>query len=154
MSADPKAAMYRFLECSAGQYMTSPAKTVTPQITMAELGTLFDEHDFNSFPVVEDGGLVGIVTKFDFLAVFAFTRSQMVPHYAELMYRRVADVMTEAIVHIDPSAPLTRVLQLMVSLRTRSFPVVDADGRLAGMISREDVMRALREATKPQPTGS
>jgi CBS domain-containing protein len=141
--------MYRFLECSARQYMTSPAKTITRQLTMAELAALFQEHDFNSFPVVEDGKLLGIVTKFDFLAVFAFTRSQMVPHYAELMHRRVADVMTEAVVHVDPTAPLTRVLQLMVSLRARSFPVVDADSRLLGMISREDVMRALREAAQP-----
>jgi CBS domain-containing protein len=149
MSAEPSAAMYRFLECSAGQYMTSPAKTVTTQVDMAELAALFDEHDFNTFPVVEDGKLLGIVTKFDFLAVFAFTRSQMVPHYAELMHRRVAGVMTEAVVHVDPTAPLTRVLQLMVSLKTRSFPVVDPNSRLVGMISREDVMCALREATQP-----
>jgi CBS domain-containing protein len=44
--------------------------------------------------------------------------------------------------------PLTRVLQLMVDLKTRSFPVLDSDRQLAGMISREDVMRALREATQ------
>jgi CBS domain-containing protein len=35
----------------------------------------------------------------------------------------------------------------MVSLKTRSFPVVDAEGRLIGIISREDLMRALKEAT-------
>jgi CBS domain-containing protein len=35
----------------------------------------------------------------------------------------------------------------MVSLKTRSFPVMAGD-RLAGIISREDVMRALREATQ------
>ena len=72
----------------------------------------------------------------------------MVPHYDELMGRRVADVMTEAVVHVEPTMPLTRVLQLMVNLKTRSFPVIDGGGRLAGMISREDVMRALREATQ------
>jgi len=42
----------------------------------------------------------------------------------------------------------TRVLQLMVSLKTRSFPVMSADGQLVGMISREDVMRALEETTQ------
>jgi CBS domain-containing protein len=36
----------------------------------------------------------------------------------------------------------------MVSLKARSFPVVGADGRLVGIVSREDVMRALREATR------
>jgi CBS domain-containing protein len=71
----------------------------------------------------------------------------MVPHYDELMRRPVVDVMTEAVVHVEPVTPLTRVLQLMVDLKVRSFPVLGAGGRLVGMISREDVMRALREAT-------
>lgn len=48
----------------------------------------------------------------------------------------------------DPTSPLTRVLQLMVSLKTRSFPVMSADGQLEGMISREDIMRALKETTQ------
>ena len=37
----------------------------------------------------------------------------------------------------------------MVGLKTRSFPVMSADGKLEGMISREDVMRALKETTQP-----
>jgi CBS domain-containing protein len=110
--------------------------------------TLFKKHDFNAFPVVEAGKMLGIVTKLDFLRAFAFTTSQIVPHFDELMRRTVADVMTEAVVHVEPAEPLTRVLQLMVNLRNRSFPVVGADGQLVGMISREDVMRALRETTR------
>ena len=88
------------------------------------------------------------MTKFDFLRAFAFTTGQMVPHYDELMGRPVADVMTEAVVHVEPTAPLTRVLQLMVNLKARSFPVMSPDQQLVGIISREDVMRALREATQ------
>ena len=140
--------MYRFLECTAAQYMTRSVTTVTRQITMGELEQLFETHDFNSFPVVEDGNMVGIVTKFDFLRTFAFTTGQMLPRYDELMRRPVAEIMTEAVVHVEPAAPLTRVLQLMVSLKARSFPVVDAQGELLGIISREDVMRALKEATR------
>ena len=115
---------------------------------MGELGKLFEKHDFNSFPVVEDGNMLGIVTKFDFLRTFAFTTGQMLPHYDELMRRSVAEMMTEAVVHVEPTAPLTRVLQLMVSLKTRSFPVIGPDRELLGIISREDVMRALKEATQ------
>ena len=122
--------------------------TVTRQITMGELGQLFEKHDFNSFPVVEDGKVLGIVTKFDFLRTFAFTTGQMLPHYDELMQRRVVEMMTEAVVHVEPEAPLTRVLQLMVSLKARSFPVISPERRLVGIISREDVMRALSEAIK------
>ena len=92
--------------------------------------------------------MVGIISKFDFLRAFAFTTTQVVPHYNELMSRPAAEVMTEAVVHIDPTSPLTRVLQLMVNLKNRSFPVVSADGRLQGVISREDVVRALKQTTQ------
>jgi CBS domain-containing protein len=92
--------------------------------------------------------VLGLVTKFDFLKAFAFTTSQVVPHYDELMARTVGEVMTEAVVHVEPTAPLTRVLQLMVNMKARSLPVLDRDRRLVGMISREDIMRALRDSTR------
>jgi CBS domain-containing protein len=43
--------------------------------------------------------------------------------------------------------PLTRVLQRVVDMRTKSFPVVDEAGRINGVIAREDLLRALRDAT-------
>jgi CBS domain-containing protein len=141
-------AMYVFVGCTVRQFMTRAVVTVKRQTTMRELASLFERHDFNAFPVVEEGKLVGIISKFDFLRAFAFTTSQVVPHYNELMSRPAAEVMTEAVVHVDPASPLTRVLQLMVNLKTRSFPVISGDGQLEGMISREDVMRAPKETTQ------
>jgi len=140
MSNNPSGATYRFLERTVSQYMTSTVQTVTRKVTLRDLEALFEKHDFNAFPVVEAGKMLGIVTKFDFLQAFAFT--------TELMRRTVADVMTEAVVRVEPAAPLTRVLQLMVGLKSRSFPVIGSDGQLVGMISREDVMRALKETTR------
>ena len=139
--------MYGFVGRAVKQFMTQNVVSVTRQ-TIRDLAVLFETHDFNAFPVVEDGKLCGIISKFDFLRAFAFTTSQVVPHYSELMGRSAAEVMTEAVVHVDPTSPLTRILQLMVSLKTRSFPVMSADGQLEGMISREDVMRALKETTQ------
>ncbi|HXG18659.1 MAG TPA: CBS domain-containing protein [Methylomirabilota bacterium] len=140
--------MYRFLECTVGQYMTKQVKTVSRHTTLRELETLFERHDFNAFPVVEGKEVVGLVTKFDFLKAFAFTTGQLLPHYDEIMQRTVREVMTEAIVHVEPAAPLTRALQLMVNLRARSFPVLSPDKQLVGMIAREDMMRALKESTR------
>jgi CBS domain-containing protein len=140
--------VHRFLEATADQYMTRAVTTVTRRTTMRELEALFEKHDFNSFPVVEKEKMLGVVTKLDFLRAFAFTTGQMVPQYDELMRRPVAEMMTEAVVHVEPEEPLTRVLQLMVSLKTRSFPVIGPGHQLVGMISREDVIRALKEATR------
>lgn len=141
-------AMYRFLECSVADYMTRDMLVTEPTVSLRELELLFAEHDFNAFPVVEAGRLIGLVTKFDFLKAFVFSPSRIVPPYDELMARTVGDVMTAAVVDVRPEAPLTRVLQLMVDLRARSFPVVDRDGHLVGIISREDIMRGLHDSTQ------
>ncbi len=145
---DGSGGLYRFLDCTAGQYMARVVISVTREVTMRELEALFERYDFNSFPVVEGGRVIGIVTKFDFLKAFTFTTGQMVPHYDALMRRSVAEVMTQAVVHVGPTTPLTRVLELMVSLTTRSLPVLSLEHKLVGIISREDVMRALRETTQ------
>ena len=70
----------------------------------------------------------------------------MMPRYDDLMKRTVADIMTSEFIYVGTDTRLTRVLQLMVDHRIRSMPVIDGDQRLAGIISREDVMRALRRS--------
>jgi len=137
--------MRGFLELTVSDAMTHPATTVDPDLTVGELEDLFERYDYNSFPVVHDERLVGIVTKFDFLRNFIFTPASMVPHYAELMQRRVGDLMRRKPTSVAPDTPLTRALQMMVDMTIKSFPVV-ADARVVGIISREDVIRALRRA--------
>ena len=135
--------MYRFLEETVAGHMTRAVKTVTRELSVRELGGMFERDDFNTYPVEEDGQVTGIVTKFDLLKCFAFTPNQMVPRYSELMSRTVADVMISEFIYVRPDTRLTRVLQLMVEHRIRSIPVLDDDHRLAGIIAREDVLRAL-----------
>jgi CBS domain-containing protein len=140
--------MHRFLESVAAQYMSRNVVTVPRTLTLRELEALFENHDFNLFPVVEDARVVGVVTKFDFLEAFIFTTARIVPDYQELMARTVDDVMTRAVVDVEPDAPLTHVLELMVSLKARSFPVRERHGALAGVIAREDIMRALKDSVR------
>lgn len=135
--------MYRFLEQTAGNYMTRTVKTVNRDLTIGEANVLFERDDFNGYPVQEEGQIVGIVTKFDLLKCFAFTPNQMLPHYADLMNRTVGDVMTSDFIYVRPETKLTRVLQLMVEHRLRSVPVIDNNQKLAGIVAREDILKAL-----------
>lgn len=139
--------MYRFIEETAGGSMTRDVKTVSRATTVRELGEMFARDDFNTYPVLEDGELVGIVTKFDMLKCFAFTPNQMLPRYNDLMRRTVAELMTSDFIHVRPDTKLTRVLHLMVEHRIRSLPVIEGENRLVGIIAREDVVKALRAAT-------
>lgn len=138
-------ALYKFLEQTVAGYMTRGARTVTRERTVRELSEMFERDDFNSYPVEEDGQVVGIVTKFDLLKCFIFTPSQMVPPYEQLMNRTVGDVMTAEFIYVRTDTKLTRVLQLMVDYRIRSVPAIDDQRRLAGIIARRDVLKALAD---------
>ena len=139
--------MESFVEQVVADYMTREVETVTRSRMLRELGNLFERDDFNTYPVEENGQIVGVVSKFDHLACFVFTPAHMMPRYHDLMRRTVTDIMTPEFIYVGTDTRLTRVLQLMVDHRIRSMPVIDGDQRLAGIVSREDVMRALRRCT-------
>ena len=140
--------MYKFLEANVAGYMTTAVRSVARELSMRELQRLFERDDYNAYPVVENAHVIGLVTKYDFLKCFAFQPNHMVPRYDDLMDRMVADVMTPDFIYVHSEIKLTRVLQLMIDHQMRSIPVIDVDRKLNGIISREDIMRALVECTR------
>ncbi|UPJ48132.1 CBS domain-containing protein [Bradyrhizobium sp. 200] len=138
--------MDSFIDQVVADHMTGKVTTVVRGLTLRELGDLFEREDFNTYPVEENGQVVGLVSKFDYVACFVFTPARIMPRYDDLMKRTVNDIMTSDFIYVGTDTGLTRVLQLMVDHRIRSMPVIDGDQRLAGIISREDVMRALQRS--------
>ena len=136
--------MHGFLEKRVAEYMSTPVVSVPPDTRLLELEKRFAEHDFNSFPVLDGDLLVGVVTKFDILKVFAFTPRSVVPSYEVLSQRRAAQIMTRDVITFTPDTPLPRVLQTLVDFRVKIFPVVESR-RVVGMIAREDLVKALRD---------
>ena len=136
--------MYKFLEQTVEGYMTRDVSTVQRDQNLLALSEMFEQDDFNSYPVEDDGQVVGIVTKFDILKCFAFTPSQMLPRYRDLMSRKVGDVMTPEFIYVSPDTRLTRVLQIMVEHRIRSIIVLDSSQKLVGIVARQDVIAALK----------
>ena len=138
--------MYDFLEYTVADAMTYRPVTVGPQATLAELEARFEQHDFDCLPVCDqDGRMLGVVGKLDFLRAFAFGNETMLPRYDDIMQRPVESIMTRRPITVSPDAPLTRVLQLMVETRHKSFPVLMGN-LVLGMIARRDLLRALRRA--------
>jgi len=137
--------VHGFLEARVADYMTPGVVSVSPRATVLELEDLFTTHDFNGVPVLEDGALAGVVTKFDLLKVFEFTGQNVMPLYDQLGRLTAGQIMTRDPITFPPDAPLARVLQTLIALRVKSFPVLDGP-RLVGIIAREDVVRALRDA--------
>jgi CBS domain-containing protein len=146
--------MYEFLDYQAQDVMTRDVVTLEPGATLQEASELFEQQDFNALPVVDaSGSLLGILTKLDVLRAFEFDDEHVFPPYSEIMTRGVASVQSEDVKIVQPRTPLPKVLHLMIQERRKSFPVVD-QGRLVGIIAREDVMQALTRAAqglRPEP---
>ena len=131
-----------FLGFRVRDVMTPPV-TVSAAATLADAERIFDEREFNMLPVVEGGRMVAILSKLDLMKAFVFTKSSVVPAYADIMRQPVRQFMNTAPFLARPDMPLTRALQRMVATRCKSLPVVD-EGRVVGIVAREDILRALR----------
>ena len=144
--------MYVFIYYQVRDVMTSDPITVDKHITLADVEAIFEEHDFNGLPVVDPTHhLIGMITKLDLLKAFAFTEKSKIPHYDAMMDQEISQVMTKDPRVVYPGTSLTRVLQYMIETGHKSFPVVE-DDRVTGIVAREDIIRALRQAAQGQGT--
>jgi CBS domain-containing protein len=128
--------------------MTKEVITVSPKTTVRELKDLFEKHDFNAFPVVENGILVGIVTKLDLMSVFSVGLRFSMTKYWNLFANEVRRIMREAVVSVEPNDSIQRAVEYMVEFGLRSLPVVEGK-RLVGIVSREDLMEHLLFEEEP-----
>ena len=130
------------------EVMTRAPITVTPQTNVGDLIALFDRHDFNAFPVVdEQGGLCGIVTKLDALRLLRPDRDVRIPGSATLASVTVADIMRPGVLSVEAEDPVAVAADLMVETRLHSLPVVRrraAQRELVGIVSRGDLLRGMR----------
>ena len=126
---------------------TSPV-TVGPTTSVSELLALFDRHDFNAFPVLDERGrLLGIVSKLDVLELFLGDGAPTRAATGAFGTTPVEDLMHHEIVSVEAREPISAAGAVMVATNLRSLPVVERqDDRLmlVGMLSRGDVLRGLR----------
>jgi CBS domain-containing protein len=144
--------MYEFLQEIVEANMTKNVRSIAPETTVGDLYRLFAADGFDAYPVVRDDRLVGVVSKLDALKVFALSQDHLLPRYREGMATTVDAIMTSDVVTVDTEAKLQRALELMITHRLKSLPVVDRWHNLVGIVAREDVMRAMeRSALRQYP---
>lgn len=118
----------------AADVMQSPAICCRAQDTLHEAARLMWEHDLGALPVLNDvDEPVSMLTDRD-VCMAAYT--QGVP----LIHGSVASAMSKQLVFCDTSTPLSRIRELMAETRVRRLPVVDAQGKLVGIIGLSDLL--------------
>ncbi len=128
--------------------MTSPAMTVTPDISFQDALKLMRDHKFRRIPVVDhEGKLMGIVSERDLLhASPSPATSLSVWEVNYLLWKlKVADIMTHHVITIDQDAPIEDAANLMVTRKIGGLPVVDHAGKVTGVITETDIFKAFAE---------
>jgi CBS domain-containing protein len=112
--------------------------TVTPDDTVFTALQRMAAHDIGALPVVEDSRLIGILSERDYArrGILAGRGSKTTP---------VRDVMTASIHWVSPEHSLERCMTLMTHKHVRHLPVLNAEGRLIGVVSIGDVLKAVIE---------
>ena len=132
--------------------MTTDVVAVKQDASFKEIATMLGRHRVSAFPVVDDDGkVIGVVSEADLLPKEALVAgSGLPPGRLSVMLRHkefskaggitVTDVMTRPAVTVTADEPVTSAARLMYSCKVKRLPVVDAGGRLVGIVSRADVL--------------
>lgn len=126
--------------------MTRKVITVNPDATIFEAQELMATHKIRHLPVVvADNKLVGIVTDRDLRSAlpYRFFREGISAAEREsLKNLRVKDIMTQKLITIPPAYTIQDALMVIQNSKVGALPVVDDQGRLQGIISVRDLLRA------------
>jgi CBS domain-containing protein len=139
--------------------------------SLAELERAFADAEVSGFPVVDVGGVVGVVSRTDVMRRLAATEEGLpgstfyaeiggvtyeakTTSLADLAARqgrdldsvRVADVMTTQVVSVPPDAEAAEVARTLVEHHVHRVLVVDGDN-LVGIVSSLDLVRLIADGT-------
>jgi CBS domain-containing protein len=148
--------------------MTKEVITLSPENTVGEAVRIFGENKIGGAPVIDDDVLCGIVTDSDvfrnlrlrykeYNISFPMTVSESMPSvdfktrertqdlskaFKAVSKTKVKDIMRKKVISISPNEPVEVVVPLIVDKKINRLPVVE-DGKLVGLLSRGDIIRAL-----------
>jgi CBS domain-containing protein len=152
---------------TARDLMTPNVVTVPPETPVVAVARLLAERGISAVPVLDKAGaLKGVVTEADlirrlagqedaprgwFAGLFADPGAEA-DRYARTHGATAADIMTEQVVTVTEDASAAHIAHLMEERGIRRILVMQ-DGRLRGIVSRADLLRALMAPPKAVAAG-
>jgi CBS domain-containing protein len=128
----------------ARDVMTRELITVTPGTPLSEFARICAEDNISGCPVTRaDGALCGIVSKTDLLNRLLEDHPRLgttreFPVWDEDV-RQVGDIMTENVLTVGPTTPLSEIAERMARDRIHRVVVMDGD-RMVGLVTSIDLL--------------
>lgn len=143
----------------ARDLMSTNLISVTKDTPLKEVADLMVKHRISGIPVVDGDRLLGIVTESDMLVrakklelptflpfiggiIYLEGPSRLNEEVKKMTAIKAEEIMTTKLHTITPDETLETIATLMVEKKVNRLPVVE-DGRLVGIITRSDVVRAV-----------
>jgi len=114
------------------QILSRDPQLVPPEMGVHEIASLMQKYGHEGYPVVENGQVIGLVTR---RAV-----DRAIAHKLNLTARQI---MEAGQVTVSPHESLETVQALMTVSGWGQIPVVSNDGKIIGIVTRTDVIKAL-----------
>jgi CBS domain-containing protein len=134
--------------------MTTELLTVRSETPLKEAAEILTAQKISGLPVVDaENHVVGVLSEGDILfkergeterkSLFERWLEMPLPDVvSKVEARTVGEAMTAPAVTIGPKRPLTEAAQMMIEDGIKRLPVVDPEGKLIGIVTRADLVRA------------
>ena len=134
---------------NAQEIMTAEVVTVHRTESLAKAMALLAELDVRHLPVVDDHGLVGMLSDRDLreVGLHQIADDGNGGGLRRLQETAVADAMHTDVMSIHPGSTVPEIIELMVEQKVGALPVVEEHtSNLVGIVSYVDVLEAAAEA--------
>lgn len=130
--------------------LTPDPYSLSPEAGLDEAMNLMDQHDIRHVPVVASGRLVGVVSNRDLLEATGWKKNGVWRCCGPDAPKRLGEIMQTSPVTLAPHDSVVSAAVEMSLRRIGCLPVVD-DGRLVGIVTETDLMRAFVSCCEQGP---
>ena len=156
------------------QIVARKPKAVSLQSPVIDVISVMINNHIDMVPVLDEGDLAGIITTTDIIKLFlgidtaveqlcpesqkdtsilnmtsegSVEATVLFPWY----FRTIQEVMTKEVICLDPQDDIAKAIEVLQTEQFRHVPIVDVEGKLAGLVSDRDILRNLPFAGKRPP---
>ncbi len=130
---------------------TRDVVSIPPSKSIKDTAKVMMEHEFRRLPITDPGSgkLLGIVTVMDILDFFGggkkfnIIEKKYEDNFLAAINEPVKEIMTRDLITLSNKASIAETIEAMLANQLGAIPLVDADGKLAGIVTERDIALSL-----------